>query len=105
MYNMIYDLLKRPLPDNRADGVAQRKACFLASTQEQIASLKNMPSKFSVLQNNGFHENLARNMKSSEGNSIQYHHGRNPEPYFIVNKCLLKASHSRLIPDSCLLPC
>lgn len=82
--NMIYDLLKRSLPDNSADGAAERKACFLASTQEQTAILKNMPSKLSELQNNGFHKSLAHNMKSSERNFVQHHHERHPEPYCIL---------------------
>lgn len=80
MYNMIYDLLPRSLPDSSADGVAQRKAGFLESAQKQTAILKIMPSKFSVLQNNSFHNSLAHNMKSSEMNFFQYHHERNPEP-------------------------
>lgn len=56
MYNMIYDLLKQSLPARSVDGAAQRMVCFLENTQELIASLRNMPSKFSLLQNNSFHK-------------------------------------------------
>lgn len=85
---MIYDLLKRSLPGNSADGIVQRKACFLENIHRQTAILKYMPSKFSVLQNNSFHKSPARHMKSSKRNFIQYHHERNPEPYLLKNKKL-----------------
>lgn len=84
MYNMIYDLLKQFLPAKSVDGAAQRTVCFLENTQEPIASLRNIPSKFSLLQNNSFDKSLARNMKGSERNFIQYHCERNLEPYFFL---------------------
>lgn len=84
MYNMIYDLLKQSLPAKSAGGAALRTACFLESTQEQEAILRNMPTK----QNNSFHKSLPHNMKSSERSFIQYHCERNPELYFFVNKKL-----------------
>lgn len=69
MYNIIYDLQKQSAPDNDNVDLQLKREEFLLlrkenSKADDIPIVKNMPSKFSLLQDNYFYftknENLAK---------------------------------------------